>query len=204
MSRSWRTSRSTLLAASVLLSMQACDRTPKGADTAQARAKKPDPAAVAALAKSYDFVDPAAPVDAVTPLPDGTAVPEGAAPTVLTIARAVPTASPAPSGEVILALVNSNKAYPPLGIEVGDNWIWRNQADADPKKWDTYMVPAAAGSDPKKLKRDNKEYSNGSHEQPRLVRSINKAVLSFGACLDDPACGSGHCGYGDLDRAVRE
>ena len=189
--------RRMVVALGMALMLPACTKGGDDARTAQAPPKKPDPAEVMELAKSYDFVNPQGPVAPSTALPDP-GVPEADAPT-MTIARAVPKVSPAPAGKVIMALVHSDKAYKQLGIEAGDNYIWRDSTDSDNKKWETYMVPASAGSDPKKMKRAADKFSDGDHTEPRLVRSMTKALLAFGACLEDPACGSGHCGYGDVD-----
>lgn len=192
MSRSWLV-RTTFVVGASLSALQACTK------SAEITRKKPDPADVFALAKSYQFVDPQGPIDPVNPLPPGTGVKDSDAPTKITIARAVPTATPAPTGKVILALVNSDKEYKPLGIEEGDNYIYRDETDPDSTKWETYMVPVKAGSNPKHMKRDKERYSEGDHTQPRLVRVLTKSLVAFGACLDDPACQSGHCGYGDVD-----
>lgn len=205
MTWSRRCGHATRLAGAALL-LLACNNEGGGrTDSAAAReggqqalrGKKPDPQAVMDLAKSYDFVNPSAPVDANTALP-GQPVPDTDAPN-MTIARAVAKMSPAPVGFVILAVVTSDKAYKPLGIEPGLNYIWRDETDADAKKWETYMVPANVKSDPKKMKRENTKYSEGEHTEPRLVRTLTRAQFSFGACLEDPACGSGHCGYGDTE-----
>jgi hypothetical protein len=193
MSRSRQARRGILIASGVASSLLGCGKGDGGRETR----KKPDPVAVIALANSYSFVNPSGPVNAITPLPPGDGVDEKDVPT-MTIARAVPKVAPAPAGYVILALVNSDKPYKRLGVETGDNYVWRDETDADSKNWDTYMVPASPTSDPKKLKRESKKYSDGEHTEPRLVRSVTRAEFSFGACLEDPACGSGHCGYGDV------
>jgi hypothetical protein len=193
MARSWQVRRGALVAAGMTLALLACN-----GDEAADTQTKPDPAEVAGLAKSYTFVNPRGPVPPVNPLPSGTGVPDNEAPTAITIARAVPTVTPAPSGKVILALVHSDRPYKHLGIAAGDNYVWRDESNSKPKKWVTYMVPAGANSNPKQLKRGKKKYSDGEHSEPRLVRTETRGRLAFGACLDDPACGSGHCGYGDV------
>jgi hypothetical protein len=189
MPRSWR----MLLGLAAALSLQACN----DGEEVEA-ATKPVPAEVKALAGRYTFVNPSGPVAPMNPLPSGTGVPTTEAPSAITIARAVPTVAPAPSGKVILALVHSDRSYKHLGIAEGDNYVWRDESDPKPKKWVTFMVPAGAGSDPKQLKRGKKKYSDGEHSEPRLVRAVTRLGVAFGACLDDPACGSGHCGYGNV------
>jgi hypothetical protein len=177
-----------------LLSLQAC--TGNQADLGR---KKPDPTQVAELVTHYDFVDPTGPVAATIPLPDGTQLPDAAAPVAFTIARAVPKSSPAPSGKVILALIKSDKPYPHLGIAAGDNYVWRDATNPDPSKWETYMVQLAPAANFKKLKRGSTHYSTGDPTQPRLVKAVSRGFVAFGVCLDDPMCGSGHCGYGDVE-----
>jgi hypothetical protein len=184
-------------ATATVLSLTACDTIRGLFGTPLFR---PDSAEVATLVRSYHFVDTLAPVASIVPLPGNTSVPDLEAPTDITIARAVPNTPPGPSGKVIMALVHSNRAYKHLGIAVGDNYVWRDSTSGDKKKWLTFMVPATVSSDAKKLKRDTVEYSMGDHKQPRLVRAVTRSV-SFGVCLEDPACGTGHCGYGDVDAA---
>jgi hypothetical protein len=167
-------------------------------------ASKPDTAEVLALAARYRFVNPRPPVPSIVPLPGGTGVPSADAPTDFTIERAVPITSPAPEGKVILARVHSNKAYAHMGVADGYNYVWRDQRLPRPFKhwWKTYMVPEK-GADPKRLKRGKEEYSHGDSTEPRLVVMSDRGtgLTAFGACLDDPNCGSGHCGYGEVDAA---
>lgn len=169
-----------------------------GGGTAEAQTK-PVQSEVLALAKSYSFVHPLGPVETAYPLPKGTGVVSADAPKKITIARAVPSVTPAPSGKVIIALISSDKPYPFLGIAAGNNYVWRDESSSSSKKWVTYMVPELAGADPKRLKRTGKKYSDGEHTEPRLVHELKRRGLdAFGACLDDPMCGSGHCGYGNV------
>jgi hypothetical protein len=187
-----------VIAAGVLLSLPACTKRRTVADTTLLLAK-PDSAEVAALATLYHFETGTPPIQSLVPLPTGTSVPDADAPTDFTIARAVPNTPPGPTGKVIMALVHSDKPYRHLGIAVGNNYVWRDATDPDATKWRTFMVPVTLSSDAKKLKRDTREYSMGDHTQPRLVRAVTSS-LSFGVCLDDPACSTtGHCGYGDVD-----
>ncbi|HET9013175.1 MAG TPA: hypothetical protein VFN38_15220 [Gemmatimonadaceae bacterium] len=174
-----------------------CSGSGKMPETALMRPKKPTQAEVIALARSYTFVGPTIPVTALAPIPNA-GVKDVDAPSAITIARAVATVSPAPWPEKLLALIHSDKEYKPLGIEAGDNYIWRNEDGSDPKQWETYIVPAAAGANVRKFKRSGAEYSSGDHTQPRLVVQVTRSVVTFGACLEDPACGTGHCGYGEV------
>ena len=203
MAGSWRLLPSTVLAA-VALSLLACTEKNNPGIKTVAGDKKPTQAEVIELAKSYTFPNPTAPVAPIADLPNPD-LPDTDAPTKITIARAVPNTPPGPSGRVLMALVYSDKPYKRLGIEAGNNYIFRDSTEKDPKKFETYMVPADAGSsgDAKKLKRAPEKFSDGDHTEPRLVKTtakvMTRSLLAFGACLEDPGCGSGHCGYGDLD-----
>lgn len=197
MARSRQVRQAMLVAAAALLSLSACTKSRGVADTTLIVAK-PDSAEVAALAALYRFESPTPPMQSSVPLPAGTSVPDADAPTDFTIARAVPITPPGPAGKVILARVHSDKPYKHLGVAVGDNYVFRDATNADPVKWATFMVPVTLSSEAKKLKRDTSEYSKGDHTQPRLVRAVTNSV-SFGVCLDDPACSTGHCGYGGVD-----
>jgi hypothetical protein len=202
MARSWRLHH-VVLQVGAALSLLAC--TQKGNPDAKiaARDKKPTQAEVIELAKSYTFPNPRPPVSPIADLPNPD-LPDGQAPTTFTIARAVPVTPPGPVGRVLMALVYSDKPYKRLGIEVGNNYIFRDSTEKDPKKFETYMVPADPGSsgDAKRLKRASEKFSDGDHTEPRLVKTATKvmtrSLLAFGACLEDPGCASGHCGYGDL------
>ncbi|NUO38942.1 MAG: hypothetical protein HOQ19_03520 [Gemmatimonadaceae bacterium] len=206
MARVWWLHHTALLAAAAF-SLQACNQSgnQNGSPATEKPPgdKKPTQAEVLELAKSYSFPNPTPPVAPIANLPNPD-MPEADAPTKITIARAVPITSPGPSGRVLMALVYSNKSVKRLGIEEGNNYIFRDSTSRDPKTFETYMVPADPGSsgDAKRLKRASEKFSDGDHTEPRLVKSaakvMTRSMLAFGACLEDPGCTSGHCGYGDL------
>jgi hypothetical protein len=204
MARSCRFHHVTFLAGAGL-SLLACTQAGNAGGKGASRDKKPSQAEVLKLAASYTFPNPRAPVAPIADLPNPD-LPDTDAPTKLTIARAVPITPPGPVDRVLMAVVYSDKPYKRLGIEVGNNYIFRDSSEHDPKKFETYMVPADPGSsgDAKKLKRASEKFSDGDHTEPRLVRTVTKlmtgSMLAFGACLEDPGCGSGHCGYGDLEK----
>jgi hypothetical protein len=166
---------------------------------------RPDKTAILASAKAdYEYEDPArGPVPATDP----TAIPNPGVPQTdapnLTIRKARRKNIVVMPKEEVLALVYSDKRYSPLGIIADTNYIWRDRSDADSTKWKVYMVPDDATNDLKKLKRDKdkKEYSRDRDPtKPRLVTGGKKrAAFVVGVCLEDPACGTGHCGYGDVD-----
>jgi hypothetical protein len=124
---------------------------------------------------------------------------QGAVPTRFTIAKATRSPIPTPLTEEVLALIDSDKAYPELGILPGNNYLWRYRADADPTKWEVWLIPERAPQNAEPLTRYTERFSDGDHTQPRIVRAekTRLAVVSiaFGTCLEDPVCPSGHCGY---------
>jgi len=126
-------------------------------------------------------------------------VTQGNAPTKLTIAKALRVSTPSPLVEEVLARIVSDRAYPELGILPGANYVWRYRKNPDPTTWQVYIIPDKPAPLEKLLTRGDSSFTDGDHTQPRIVRGeITKAALVgivFGACLDDPACTSGHCGY---------
>jgi hypothetical protein len=160
-----------------------------------------DFAAIVDAAKSAEYTYEAVPrVPVTASVPDSikhNGVAQGNAPTMV-IAKATRKSTPTPLTELVLARVNSDKAYPELGILPHDNYIWRYRADPDSTKWEVWMIPEQAPRAAKRLTR-TVELSGGHYTLPRIVRAekTNVAVLSiaFGACVEDPACPSGHCGY---------
>jgi hypothetical protein len=98
----------------------------------------------------------------------------------------------------IIARIRSERAYPPMGIDSGYNYIWRNSWDSTAaERWVTKIVAGNTRTKQHRLRRDPRrhEYTHGrSPLEPRLVR-IKVHSVAIGACLDDPVCPSGHCGY---------
>lgn len=97
----------------------------------------------------------------------------------------------------LIARIKSDGDYPAMGIHAGVNFLWRNSWDTAAKAtWVSKVIPLKAGATEYALHRDARlhEYTTGDPQQPRLVR-VTKASFAFAACLDDPMCGSGHCGY---------
>jgi hypothetical protein len=97
----------------------------------------------------------------------------------------------------LIARIKSDGDYPAMGIYAGMNFIRRNSWD--PKaaaSWVTEVVSLKPSTSPYQLHRDVRmhEYTSGDAAEPRLVQ-VTKASFAFAACLDDPMCGSGHCGY---------
>lgn len=167
------------------------------------KATQHDFAQIVKQAQSADYSYEATPRDPV-PARNPTdithnGVAQAAAPTTLTIAAATRSSTPTPLTEEVLARIDSDRAYPELGILPDANFIWRYRADPDPAKWEVWVIPQRAPGNAKLLVRSATDFSNGNHTQPRLVRAekvLAAAVaIAFGTCLEDPVCPSGHCGY---------
>jgi hypothetical protein len=126
-------------------------------------------------------------------------VAQGLAPTRFTIAKAMRSTTPTPLTEEVLAVIDSDRAYPELGILPALNYVWRYRADTDPTKWEVWLIPERAPRNAKQLTRSAERFTDGDHTEPRLVRAEKTraavVAIAFGACLEDPACQSGHCGY---------
>jgi hypothetical protein len=100
-------------------------------------------------------------------------------------------------GHRLIARIKSSGDYADMGIRTGMNFIWRNSWDSTAAAtWVTKVVPVKPAAPEYILHRDARlhEYTSGDPAEPRLVR-VTKASFSFAACLEDPMCGSGHCGY---------
>jgi hypothetical protein len=94
----------------------------------------------------------------------------------------------------LIARIKSEGDYPPFGIYAGMNFIWRNSwSNADTATWVTKIVPTKPSAPEHVLQRDSVEYTHGAPAEPRLVK-MTVASFAIAACLDDPRCGSGHCG----------
>jgi hypothetical protein len=103
---------------------------------------------------------------------------------------------PQPSHRLI-ARIKSDGDYPAMGIHEGMNLVWRSSWDSTTAgSWVTKIVPLAPFMPEHVLTRDPRmhEFTGGDPREPRLVR-VTVASVAFAACLDDPMCGSGHCGY---------
>jgi len=125
----------------------------------------------------------------------GAAIPESEAPemTIATMTR--DTTTPRPAWRLI-ARITSRGDYPAMGVYKGTNFIWRSSwNNADSATWVTRVVSTSPGKAAHDLHRDPRtiEYTHGDPSQPRLVK-ITVHSIAFAVCLDDPMCGSGHCG----------
>ncbi|HET9013174.1 MAG TPA: hypothetical protein VFN38_15215 [Gemmatimonadaceae bacterium] len=102
-----------------------------------------------------------------------------------------------PASHRLIARITSDGDYPAMGIYAGANFVWRNSWDSTAvATWVTRVVPTKPSMPAYVLTRDPgmHEFTSGDAHQPRLVRATIASV-AFAACLDDPMCPTGHCGY---------
>ena len=126
----------------------------------------------------------------------GPHVADGTIPRMWIATATLKRSSPIPSYRIV-ARIRSARAYPPMGIQAGENYIWRSSWDsAAAASWKTKLVPGDVAAMQHALVRDFRkiEYTHGDPLEPRLVR-ILVASEGLGVCLDDPVCQPmGHCG----------
>jgi hypothetical protein len=127
----------------------------------------------------------------------GSHTPGDSAPHMTIATMRLKTGHPKPPHRLI-ARIKSDGDYPGIGIREGTNFIWRSSWDTTTAAtWITKVVPMKASAPEYVLHRDARlhEYTSGSSAaEPRLVK-VAVASFAFATCLDDPMCGSGHCGY---------
>jgi hypothetical protein len=145
----------------------------------------------------YDFGPERPPINADDPGFQGPVVPDGQIPRMTIATATLKPNVPVPKDRII-ARIRSERAYPPMGIAAGTNYIWRNSRDARrAKDWKTLIVGGDSAMTRHVLQRDARHmpYSHGDPAEPRLV-VLHVHSVALGACLDDPMCSpSGHCGY---------
>lgn len=145
----------------------------------------------------YDYGPERAPLTITDRDFQGPHVADGTIPRMWIATAKLKRASPMP-GYRIIARIRSERAYRPMGIQAGENYIWRNSWDSTAAgSWQTKIVPGDVSAKQFALTRDPRkiEYTHGDPMEPRLVRVL-VASEGLGACLDDPVCQPmGHCGY---------
>lgn len=130
----------------------------------------------------------------------GPTAPDTAAPGTITIATMTLKSGRPRGSRQLLARITSDKDYPLMGIVEGQNYIWRNTWDSTAvaaATWVNTLTPAKYGKPDHVLTHDsrlNRYPAVESPHQPRLLKLIVNSI-AFVACLDDPGCTSGHCGY---------
>ncbi len=144
----------------------------------------------------YDFGPERQPISGDDPGFPGPVVPDGQIPRMTIATATLKPNVPVPKDRII-ARIRSERAYPPLGISAGDNYIWRNSRDVSrAKDWVTLVAGGNSAALRHVLRRDGRHraYSHGDPAEPRLVL-LHVHSVALGACLDDPMCSTGHCGY---------
>jgi hypothetical protein len=145
-------------------------------------------------ASDYDTFEERQPVAITDPTFSGPHTPGDAA-LNMTIATMRLKSGHAQPPQRLIARITSDADYPAMGIYSGMNFIRRSSWNtADTTSWVTKVVPTKPSAPEYMLKRDTVELTHGAASEPRLVK-ITVASFAFAACLDDPRCGSGHCGY---------
>jgi hypothetical protein len=144
----------------------------------------------------YDYGEERLPLGVSDPAFPGTHVDDGTIPRMRIATARLKANTPQPSARII-ARITSEGDYAPMGIRAGDNYVWRNTwRNADSASWVTRIVPRDPSGRTHDLVRDYRkhEYTHERAEEPRLVLLQVRSV-GLGICLDDPVCGTGHCGY---------
>jgi hypothetical protein len=100
----------------------------------------------------------------------------------------------------LMALIKSDEAYAPMGIAEGENVVWRDTWDSTAvaaERWINVVTPRKRGKPDHTLRRDPRRDRYPALSVPHQPRLIVLSVRSFAliACLDDPSCGTGHCGH---------
>ena len=146
--------------------------------------------------RDYDYGPERPPFMITDPDFPGTVVADGSIPR-MTIATATRKPGVPPPSDQILARIRSVRAYPPMGLAEGDNYIVRSSRDtAMSGALVTQIIPLNRAAARYGLTRDSRkhEYTHGDPREPRLV-IIKVHSVALGVCLEDPVCGTGHCGY---------
>lgn len=147
--------------------------------------------------KLYDYGRERPPVSVRDTAYPGPYVSDDAIPRVWIATASLKRGTPQPKTRII-ARIRSERAFAPLGLVAGYNYVWRNSWDTTAaSRWISRIIPDDRATKPHDLVRDARhhEYTRGmSALEPRLVR-IRVHSTALGLCLDDPICPSGHCGY---------
>jgi hypothetical protein len=155
--------------------------------------------AVLNASNDYDIGQERAAMVENDPAFPGPTSPDAAAPTTITIATMTLKPSRAHGSRRLLARITSDKDYPLLGIYTGQNFVWRNSWDTtavSAPAWINTVTPAAPGKPDHVLTRDprpNRYPAYDAAHQPSLHKLTVRSVVYI-VCLDDPMCGTGHCG----------
>jgi hypothetical protein len=162
-------------------------------------APTPSQSAVLDASKDYDIGPEHSPIVQNDPAFPGPTAPDAAAPTIITIATMTLKPSHTRGSRRLLARITSNRDYPLLGVYEGQNFVWRNTWDStavSAPAWINTVTSTSPGKPDHTLTRDNRSTRyppfDAAH-QPSLFRLTVRSI-AFVVCLDDPMCGTGHCG----------
>jgi hypothetical protein len=149
--------------------------------------------------RDYDFGPELPAVSRIDRTFPGPTAPDSAAPT-MTMAVMTLKAGVARPPQRIIARITSDRDYPLMGIYEGVNFVWRNTWDSTAvaaATWENRVTSDNPGLPDHVLVRDarlNQFPPTGTQHTPSILKlSVNS--IAFEACLDDPVCPSGHCGY---------
>lgn len=115
--------------------------------------------------------------------PPGHSVPDDSAPS-MTIATMSPI-TPSPLFRILARITSSGK-FPPMGIEPGKNYLWRNLSDST-----VWITPANGGPNKRLVNVPGYVFRPMPGHEPGL-RRVKVNSTAFVACLE--GCPSGHCG----------
>jgi hypothetical protein len=116
--------------------------------------------------------------------PPGHSVPDNAAPDMSIATLTLKAGHSAPS--TFIAVINSSGAFTPMGIEAGNNLVWRDAAGT------AYITPLdVPGSDHPLVMTPRYQFPRRPEHEASLLR-VKVKSYAFVVCLD--GCGSGHCG----------
>lgn len=149
----------------------------------------PTPAQLALLTEvelQYDVSPTERPPTDTTDLgfPPGHSVSDDDAPT-MTIATMTLKGGFAPPRQKLIARITSNRDFPPMGIQRGMNYLWRDTLTK------VAWITPRAGPDHQLEPVPGYQFQSRPEHQPSLIR-VRTNSFAFVACLDD--CPSGHCG----------
>ncbi len=184
----WRTTRHTwVFIPAVALLLAACSRGESRADSASVAGVPPRATILLEATTNYTYGAERPPVPVDTTL---IGAPGGTLPTITIATATQGTGTGKVPGNRFLYRLNSDGAYPAMGIAPGMNYVWRDTSTGPEGPYRTLVVPADTTYPMIWLKRDTTvtTYVPGPAVEPRLVRSQK----GFGACDNNcvPHCAS--------------
>ena len=174
---------------------------PRTDSTAAAGGRPLDyPRIIASAQNDYTYENPPQnPVPATHPDEFDESEDEGTEPKTITFATATLIPNKTPYGRIIGRIVTDVELKKLKILPNTNNYLWRDESDKDPRKWDIYTIPESSPSSGKQVKW-SRRFTDGPHTRPHLVKAMKSRMLgekrvvsfAFGVCTDD--CPTGHCG----------